>query len=223
MVAAVDKSRVPWWVSNLIVPLVNLILALLVSALFIFIAGENPVQAVKLIIYGSFGYLDGFAYTLYYTTNFVFTGLAFAVAFHCRLFNIGGEGQAYIGGLGVFLVAINVSFLPVPIVWLLAIAGAFIFGAAWAFIPAYLQAKRGSHVVITTIMFNFIASSLMVFLLVDVIRDMKQMGPHTVALPNEIWFPTFKEFAALFGIKIRYSPLNISFLLAIAASFLFGS
>ena len=218
MAAAVDKSKVPWWVSNLIVPLVNLTLALLVSALFIFIAGENPVQAVKLIIYGSFGYLDGFAYTLYYTTNFIFTGLAFAVAFHCRLFNIGGEGQAYIGGLGVFLVAINVSFLPVPIVWLLSIAGAVVFGAAWAFIPAYLQAKRGSHVVITTIMFNFIASSLMVFLLVDVIRDMKQMGPHTVALPKEIWFPTFKEFAGLFGIKIRYSPLNISFLLAIAAS-----
>ena len=47
MAAAVDKSRVPWWVSNLIVPLVNLILALLVSALFIFIAGENPIQAVK--------------------------------------------------------------------------------------------------------------------------------------------------------------------------------
>ncbi len=86
MVTAVDKSRVPWWVSNLIVPLVNLVLALLVSALFIFIAGENPIKAVKLIIYGSFGYLDGFAYTLYYTTNFVFTGLAFAVmAFgNCR-------------------------------------------------------------------------------------------------------------------------------------------
>ena len=45
------------------------------------------------------------------------------------------------------------------------------------------------------------------------------MGPHTVALPKEIWFPTFKEFATLFGIKIRYSPLNLSFLLAIAASF----
>ena len=110
MSTAVDKSKVPWWVSNLIVPLVNLTLALLVSALFIFIAGENPVQAIKLIIYGSFGYLEGFAYTLYYTTNFIFTGLAFAVAFHCRLFNIGGEGQAYIGGLGVFLVAINFGF-----------------------------------------------------------------------------------------------------------------
>ena len=47
----VDKSKVPWWVSNLIVPLVNLSLALLVSALFIFIAGENPAKAIKHIIY----------------------------------------------------------------------------------------------------------------------------------------------------------------------------
>jgi len=219
MSVLVDKSKVPWWVSNLIVPLVNLFLALLVSGLFIFIAGENPIQAVKLIIYGSFGYIEGFAYTLYYTTNFIFTGLAFAVAFHCRLFNIGGEGQAYLGGLGAFLVAINFSFLPVPLVWLLAVIGASLFGAAWAFIPGYLQAKRGSHVVITTIMFNFIASSLMVFLLVDVIRDTNQMGPHTVVIAKELWFPTFKDFGQFIGLKIRYSPLNISFFLAIAASF----
>ena len=45
------------------------------------------------------------------------------------------------------------------------------------------------------------------------------MGPHTVALPKELWFPTFKELAHLFGVKIRYSPLNLSFLIAIAASF----
>ena len=219
MSSAVDKSKVPWWVSNLVVPLVNLTLALLVSGLFIFIAGENPIQAVKLILYGSFGYIEGIGYTLYYTTNFIFTGLAFAVAFHCRLFNIGGEGQAYIGGLGVFFVAVNLTFLPVPIVWLLAIVGAALFGGAWAFIPAYLQAKRGSHVVITTIMFNFIAASLMVFLLVDVIRDTNQMGPHTIAVAKELWFPTFKDFAQLLGIEIRYSPLNLSFLVAIAALF----
>ena len=84
----VDKSKVPWWVSNVIVPLVNLTLALLVSGLFVFIAGENPIEAVKLIIYGSFGYIQGFAYTLYYTTNFIFTGLAFAVAFHLSLIHI---------------------------------------------------------------------------------------------------------------------------------------
>ena len=109
MVKAVDKTKVPWWVSNAIVPLVNLTLAFIVSGLFIFIAGENPYQALKLILYGSFGYLEGFGYTLYYATNFIFTGLAFAIAFHCRLFNIGGEGQAYIGGLGVFLLAFYFS------------------------------------------------------------------------------------------------------------------
>ena len=219
MSSLVDKTKVPWWVSNVIVPLTNLALALLVSGLFIFIAGENPIEAVRLIIYGSFGYIEGFAYTLYYSTNFIFTGLAFAVAFHCRLFNIGGEGQAYLGGLGVFLIAINFSFLPVPIVWLLAVMASVLFGAAWALIPGYLQAYRGSHVVITTIMFNFIASAIMVFLLVDVIRDTKQMGPQTASIDKELWLPMFKNFAELIGIKIRYSPLNISFILAILACF----
>ena len=185
MVRAVDKTKVPWWVSNVIVPLVNLTLAFIVSGLFIFIAGENPYQALKLILYGSFGYFEGFGYTLYYATNFIFTGLAFAVAFHCRLFNIGGEGQAYIGGLGVFLFAFYFSALPVPVVWLLAILASMLFGAAWAIIPGYLQAYRGSHVVITTIMFNFIASALMVFLLVDVIRDRRPVSYTHLTLPTK--------------------------------------
>jgi simple sugar transport system permease protein len=214
-----DKTKVPWWVSNVIVPIINILLALFISGLFILIAGENPIKAVKLIIYGSFGYIEGFGYTLYYTTNFIFTGLAFAVAFHCKLFNIGGEGQAYLGGLGVFLAAIYFSFLPAPIVWILAILFAAVFGGLWAFIPAYLQAYRGSHVVITTIMFNFIASALMVYLLVDVIRDTNQMGPKTIAISEDLWFPMFREVAQFFGFKIRYSTLNISFFLAIAACF----
>ena len=121
--------------------------------------------------------------------------------------------------IGVFLLAFYFSALPVPIVWLLAILASMLFGAAWAFIPGYLQAYRGSHVVITTIMFNFIASALMVFLLVDVIRDRRQMGPTTEPLINEQWLPMFKDIAAYFGFKVGYSPLNISFLLAILVSF----
>ena len=74
MVKTVDQTKVPWWVSNAIVPLINLTLAFIVSGLFIFIAGENPYQALKLILYGSFGYLEGFGYTLYYATNFILLG-----------------------------------------------------------------------------------------------------------------------------------------------------
>ena len=91
------------------------------------------------------------------------------VAFHARLFNIGGEGQAMLGGLGVALACL---YIPWPH-WSIAIwsvprhHGRRLFGAFWAFIPAYLQAKRGSHIVITTIMFNFIASPLLIYLLVN--------------------------------------------------------
>src|SRR3546814_1949468 len=68
-------------------------------------------SAVEVILYGAFGYDLAIGYTLYYTTNFVFTGLAVAVAFHAGLFNIGGEGQAYIGGLGAALGILAVDHL----------------------------------------------------------------------------------------------------------------
>ena len=64
------------------------------------VVGHDPGQVLALLIKGAFGSALGFSYTLYYATTFVFTGLAVAVAFHGGLFNIGGEGQAMLGGLG---------------------------------------------------------------------------------------------------------------------------
>ncbi len=66
---------------------------------------------------------------------------------------------------------------------------AALFGAAWAYIPAYLQAKRGSHIVITTIMFNFIASALMIYLLVDVLIQPGQQAPRSRDFAPEVWLP----------------------------------
>ena len=84
---------------------------------------------------------EGIGYTLYYTTNFIFTGLAVAVAFHAGLFNIGGEGQAYIGGLGVGLAMLAFDrLLPLAALMPLAILAAALFGAAGPLIPAWLQA-----------------------------------------------------------------------------------
>ena len=74
-----------------------------------------------------------------------------------------------------------------------AILGAGVFGAAWAFIPAYLQAKRGSHVVITTIMFNFIASALVVYLLVNVLKVPGSMAPETRNFPDGTFLPFMHE------------------------------
>ena len=149
----------PKWADVILIPLVGLIMAAILSGLMVLASGQDPVAALNLMVKGALGSTYGWGYTLYYATNFIFTGLAVAVAFHAAQFNIGGEGQAALGGLGVAIVCL---YVPWPH-WTLALFGACVsgaaFGALWAFLPAVLQAKRGSHIVITTIMFNFIANS----------------------------------------------------------------
>ena len=90
----------PRWIDVALLPLVNLALALLVCGLVVALVGLDPRQVITLLVKGAFGSRAGIGYTLYYATTFVFTGLAVAVAFHGGLFNIGGEGQALMGGLG---------------------------------------------------------------------------------------------------------------------------
>jgi len=140
------------------------------------------------------------------------------VAFHARLFNIGGEGQAMLGGLGVALACL---YIPWPH-WSLALLGAIICGAAfgglWALLPAYLQAKRGSHIVITTIMFNFIAAAFLNYLLVSVLRPQGSMDPATARFPEAAQLPTLHDVLAPFGISFsKAAPANISLLVAMLA------
>ena len=108
-----NASSLPRWIDIGLLPVLNLIAALTVAGVIIAIIGENPFVAMGVMIKGAFVYDGALGYTLFYTTNFIFTGLAVAVAFHAMLFNIGGEGQAMIGGLGVGLVVLFLdSVLP---------------------------------------------------------------------------------------------------------------
>ncbi|ETX30933.1 ABC transporter permease [Roseivivax isoporae] len=211
-------DRMPAWADAILVPLISLLLAALLSALVILAIGENPVEAFRLMVDGALMRSTGWGYTLYYATNFIFTGLAVSVAFHARLFNIGGEGQATLGGLGVALVCL---YLPWPH-WTLALLGASLgaalFGALWALIPAWLQAKRGSHIVITTIMFNFIAAAFLNYLLVNLMKPAGQMDPATEIFPAATHLPTFQDmFATEASPLFRGAPGNVTFFLALLA------
>ncbi|MFV8559448.1 ABC transporter permease [Sulfitobacter sp. SBS6] len=208
----------PKWAEVVLVPLISLLLAAILSALVILGIGEDPVAAVKLMVSGALGSTYGWGYTLYYATNFMFTGLCVAIAFHARLFNIGGEGQAMLGGLGVALACL---YIPWPH-WSLALIGAAamaaVFGAAWAAIPAFLQAKRGSHIVITTIMFNFIAAAVLNYILVNMLRPQGSMDPATARFPDATKLPTLHDILAPLGIEFsKAAPANISLLVAVAA------
>ncbi len=213
------SHALPRWADLLLLPVVCLTVALLAAAGVVALVGQNPVEVIAVLVHGAFGTARGFSYTLYYATTFVFTGLAVAVAFHGGLFNIGGEGQAILGGLGTGLVALWWSaFLPAwAMLPLMVLAGA-LFGMAWASVPAYLQAYRGSHVVITTIMFNFIASTLLVYLLVNHLRPAGAMSVESVAFADSAKLPGMHEALAWIGVEWPASPLNLSLLLAGLAS-----
>ncbi|HKF71868.1 MAG TPA: ABC transporter permease [Stellaceae bacterium] len=191
-----------------LIPLINLSAALVLSALVVLVTGSDPIAAMIVLATGAAGDGASLGYTLYYATNFILTGLAVALPFHAGIFNIGGEGQAYIGGLLASLVCLlmgpALGWAAIP----LAILAAAVGGALWALVPAWLFVARGSHVVITTIMFNFIASAVMTFLIVNVLIAPGQSSPESVAFLVATWMPSL-------GALLGPSPLNLTFPLAL--------
>ena len=214
-------ERMPKWADVVLTPLISLALAFAISALVILAIGESPVEALKVMVEGALGSSYGWGFTLYYATNFVFTGLAVMVAYHAGLFNIGGEGQAAMGGLGVALVLLALPWPHWALALPVAMIGAAGFGALWALLPAWLQARRGSHVVITTIMFNFIAAAVLNYMLVNVLRPVGSMDPATASFPAGAHLPKLSEMAAGMGIVWgKDTPVNVTFFIAIAACLL---
>ena len=217
--SALAAPTLPRWADIGLLPLVNLALALAVCAGVVAVVGLDPWQVITLLVKGAFGSKAGISYTLYYATTFVFTGLAVAVAFHGGLFNIGGEGQAMIGGLGCALVALAVGArLPAVLLLPLMVAASMAAGALWAAVPAALQAWRGSHVVITTIMFNFIASALLAYLLVNLLKPPGSMTVETEAFAESAHMPGVHAVLAALGIAWPRTPLNLSAVLAVVAA-----
>ena len=213
--------ELPRWMDVALLPAVNLAFALLVAGFVVTLVGFKPDQVLVLLVKGAFGSKAGISYTLYYATTFVFTALAVAVAFHGGLFNIGGEGQAMMGGLGAGLAALAWSAqLPAWLMLPLMVVSAALFGMVWAAVPGALQAWRGSHTVITTIMFNFIAAALLSYLLVGALKEPGNMTPESRAFAPSAHMPGVHEALAWVGIDWPRTPLNLTVVLAVLAAVL---
>ena len=213
------KTELPRWATGFVLPILNLMSALLVAALVIHLLGESPSESLRILVDSAILDPEGLAYTLFYASTFIFAGLAVSIAMQAGLFNIGAEGQMYVGGLGLTWVVLALDAqLPGILMIPLAMIGAAVFGALWAFIPGYLQAKRGSHVVVTTIMFNFIAASLMNFVIVKYLIPEGQQNPASRVFANSAALPLLNKLLPVLG----DTPLNISFILAILALVIYG-
>jgi simple sugar transport system permease protein len=214
-----NNQDLPRWATGFVMPVLNLLSALLVAALVIYLLGESPVESMGILINSAVVNPEGLSYTLFYASTFIFTGLAVSIAMQAGLFNIGAEGQMYFAGLGLTLAMLAFdSSLPMWVLIPVGMIGAALFGALWAFLPGYLQAKRGSHVVVTTIMFNYIAGALMNTVIVKYLVPAGEQNPASRAFSAAAEMPRLNQWFPILG----ETPLNISFFLAIIALVIYG-
>lgn len=207
-----------------ILPSVSVLFALLVAMLFLQFTGYHPVAVFRAILTQSFSDPYGLGQVLGSTTSLIFTGLAVALAFQAGLFNIGAEGQLYIGAIAVGIAGHYIAGISsdrvqsVP--WWVWAAGfallAMIAASLWGAIPGVLKATTGAHEVITTIMMNFVALALINFLLRPSPASFAVPATlHTTAIPRPVRIPRMSQIVPQF----EGSTLNYTFFLAIAAAF----
>lgn len=156
------------WRGIILVPALAIFSAFVLGGLVIFLAGEGVgtiLTAFGALVTGSVGSLGAISETLTFAAPLILAGLAVGIGFRAGLFNIGGEGQILMGGMTALAVGFSFEGLPAVIHLPLALLGGIVGGAIWGGIPGWLRAVTGAHEVITTIMFNFVAANLTVYLL----------------------------------------------------------
>ncbi len=144
----------------LLVPVLSVICGFLVAGVVVALSGADPFAALVALLEGAFTQRNALTETLIATIPYIFLGLAVAIGFKAALFNIGAEGQFYMGALAGVWVGFSVHGLPAVIHVPLAILAGMAAGAAYAVIPGALKARFGAHEVITTIMLNHIALAI---------------------------------------------------------------
>jgi general nucleoside transport system permease protein len=143
-------------------------LTLLVAALcavLLAVTGVNPLRAYLEIVRGAFGSPNAIAECLVYATPITLTALSVILCFRCGLWNIGADGQLYIGAIAAVGVGFNTMNLPGALVLPGMLVAGFAAGAAYAAIPAFLRLRFGSSEVIVTIMMNFLAATFAIYLI----------------------------------------------------------
>lgn len=149
----------------------SLIIALLISSLFIFVAGEKPSFAYYHLIRGAFYGRMNMLTTLRWTVPFIITGIAATISFRAGLFNMGLEGCIYLGGLTAAVLGMYITNLPAILHIPLCLAAAMLVGALWVYLPARLKAYRGVNEVIVSWMLSYIAVLLCQFLVSAIFQD----------------------------------------------------
>ena len=166
--------------------LVIALITIAVGTVLIMMSNANPAEAYANFFKGIFGNLNGFCEVFVKATPLIFTGLGCAVAFRSGFFNIGAEGQFYVGALTASMVALNIQGAAGIV---LALAAGFLAGGVWALIAAVFKAKLGISEIIVTIMLNYIAINLVGIAVRTFLMDPAGSVPQSAKFDTSVWLP----------------------------------
>jgi len=192
-------------------PVIAIVIALALSGGLIALAGVNPLDAYAAMVKGAFGSRLSISETLTRTTPLILTGLAAAVAFRARLWNIGGEGQLYAGALVAAWLGHNMAAgLPTPLAIFLIMLAGMLAGALLLLGPVLLRLRLGVDEVVTTLILNFIVLLFVSMMIEGPLKDPLAFGwPQSVPVDSDVMLPKL----------LSRSRLHIGLIIAILAAF----
>jgi general nucleoside transport system permease protein len=197
MIRFVARENVPRWL-NFVVPLASVVLALIVAGIVLAATGHNPLTTYQHIVQASLTQPGAFSQTLVSMTPLMFTGLAAAVAFRMRLWNIGGEGQLYWGAIGASGAGLYFHSLPGWLLIPVMMAAGLLAGALWASIPGVLRAYFNTNEILTTLMLNYVAANVMYYLIFDSTSYWRDLtSPSARVFPQGKYLPPAASWPAL--------------------------
>ncbi len=181
---------------------VSVLLALIMGGVVFFCAGADPFKAYGVMFLGSFGNLYNISEVLVKAIPLILCGLSVAIPAKILIWNVGGEGQLALGGMGAAAIALFLTpFIPAPLVIPSMVIAGFLAGAIWAFIAGLLKAKLGVNEILTTLMLNYVAIYWMENLYFGPWRDPMGTGfPGTAIFPESAWLARFPETRVHFGL-----------------------
>ncbi len=190
MIAIERSLDTPRW-QRIALPFASLVLAAVISGIVLLVSGHNPIATYEQIYAASFTSSGALTSTFVYATPLLFTGLAAAVAFRMRIWNIGGEGQLYMGAIGASGIGLLLGSWPTLLLIPAMMAGGVVAGALWALIPGLLRAFLQTNEILVSLMLNYVAGLVMYFLIYD-----SQSYWRDLTSPTALVFPTGKTLAA---------------------------
>ncbi len=206
------RLNTPGWL-KVAVPFASVFLAAIISGILLLATGHNPISTYHQM-YSAAVTADGaLSSTFVYATPMLFTGLCAAFAFRMRTYNIGGEGQLYMGAVGASATGLALGDWPRPLLIMAMVLGGAAAGMLWACIPALLRAYLRTNEILTSLMLNYVAGFFMYYLIYDSDSYWRDLST-----PGASVFPTGKTLdanASWPGISIGTFVLPMGFVLGV--------